>query len=128
MRDVDFAFLETFDQVLGGEIDQLDCIGTVEHRIGHGLAHAHTGDLRDHIVEALDVLDVDGGVDVDAVRQQLLDVEIALGMAAAGDVGVGELVNQNDLRPSGNDGVEVHLLQPLALVLHATARNDLQAL
>ena len=68
------------------------------------------------------------GVDVDAVVQDLLHVEVALGMAAAGRVGVGELVDQHDLRPAGEDGVDVHLLQPSALVLHAAARDDLEAL
>ncbi len=66
-------------------------------------------------------------VDVDAVAQQLLDIEIALRMAAAGRVGVGKLVDQDDLRPAGDDGVEVHLLEPLALVLDAPARNDFEA-
>ena len=73
------------------------------------------------------MLDVDRGVDVDAAAQQFLDVEIALGMAAAGRVGVRELVDQHDLRPAGEDGVEVHLLERLALVLDAPARNDLEA-
>ena len=126
LGDVDLALLQALDQVVGREIDQLDGVGAVEYRIRHGLAHAHVRDLRDHVVEALDVLDVDRGVDVDAVAQQLLDVEIALGMAAAGRVGMGELVDQHDLRAAGDDGVEVHLLEPLAPVFDAPARNDLE--
>ena len=42
-------------------------------------------------------------VDVDAGVEQLLDVEIALGMAAAGRVGVGELVDQHELRLARDD-------------------------
>ena len=87
--------------------------------VGHGLAHADARDLRDDVVEALDVLDVEGGVDVDAGGQQLLDVQIALGVAAAGRVGVGELVDQHELRAAREDGVEVHLLERLALVVDA---------
>src|SRR5207248_10859361 len=41
---------------------------------------AHTND----VVEALDVLNVEGCEDIDARGDQLLDVEIALGMPAAG--------------------------------------------
>ena len=111
----------------GVEIDQLDRVGAIEHGVRHGLAHAHAGDLGDDVVEALDVLDVDGGIDVDAVLQQLFDVEIALRMTAAGRVGVGELVDQHDLRPAGDDGVEVHFLERLALVFDASARNDFEA-
>ncbi len=86
------------------------------------------GDLGHHIVEAFDVLDVDGGIDVDAVGQQLLDVEITLGMAAAGDVGVGELVDQRDLRVARDQRVEIHFLERLILVDGPLARDDLEAL
>ena len=67
--NVDLAFPQPLNQVIGREIDQLDAVGAVEHRIRHGLAHPHMGDLRDHVVEALDVLDVDCRVDVDAAGQ-----------------------------------------------------------
>ena len=86
------------------------------------------GDLRDHVVEALDVLDIDRGIDVDAARQQFLDIEIALGMTAAGGVGVGEFVDQRDLRAARDQRVEVHLLQDLVLVADPLARDDLKAL
>jgi hypothetical protein len=128
LGNVDFALLEALNQIMRGEINQFDRIGAVENSIRYRLADAHMGDLGDHIVEAFDVLDVDGGVDVDAVRHQLFDVEIALGMPAAGCVGMGELVDQNDLRPAGDDGVEIHLVEPLPLVGHAPARDDLKPL
>ena len=127
LGDVDLALLQPLDQVVGREVDQLDGVGAVEHRIRHGLAHAHMRDLRDHVVEALDVLDVDRGVDIDAAREQFLDVEIALGMAAAGRVGVGEFVDQRDLRTARDQRVEVHLLERLILVLDPLARQDLEA-
>ena len=41
LGDVDLAFLQTFDQVVRREIDQLDGIGAVEHPIRNRLAHAH---------------------------------------------------------------------------------------
>ncbi len=125
---VNLALLQALDQVVGGEIDELDGVGAVEHRIRHGLTHANMRDLRDHVVEALDVLDVDGGVDVDAAVQQLLDVEVALGVTTAGRVGMGKLVDQRDLRAAGDDGVEVHLLEPLSPVFEPLAGDDLQAL
>ena len=127
LRDVDLSFLEALDQIVGREIDQLDGVGAIEHGIRHGLAHADMRDLSDNVVQAFDVLNVDSGVDVDAAAQQLFDVEIALRMAAAGRVGVGELVDEHDLRPARNDGVEVHFLEPLALVLDAPARDDFEA-
>jgi hypothetical protein len=56
------------------------------------------------------VLDVDGAVHIDAGIQQLLDVLVALGVAAAGNVGVGELVDQNEARPPLESGVDVKLV------------------
>ena len=124
--DVDLAFLQSLNQVVRGKIDQLDGVGTVEHAVGHGFAHPHMRDLGDHVVEALDVLDVDGGVDVDAAREQLLCVEIALGMAATGGIGVREFVDQRNLRPTRDDRIEVHLLEDLIPVFQSLARNDFE--
>ena len=62
------------------------------------------------------MLDVDRGVDVDPVVEQLFDVEITLGMAAAWRVGMGKLVDQHDLRVAGDNGVEIHLLEPLPFI------------
>ena len=101
LADVDLALLQALDQVVGGDVDDLDVVGAVDDRVGHRLADADAGDLGDDVVEALDVLDVDGGVDVDAGGEQLLDVEVALGVAAAGGVGVGELVDEGELRACG---------------------------
>ena len=47
-------------------------------------------------------------------------------MAAAGGVGVGELVDRDDLRSARKDGVEVHLLKHLPLVVDAAARDHLE--
>ena len=121
--DVDLAFLQPLDQVVGREVDQLDRVGAVEHRIRHGLAHPHMRDLGNDVVEALDVLDIDRSVDVDAALEQFLDVEIALGVAAAGRVGVGEFIDQRDLRMARDQPVEVHFLDGLILVFDPLARQ-----
>ena len=128
LGDVDLAFLQALNQIVGRKVDELDGVGAIEDRIRHGFADADPSDLRHHIVEALDVLDVQGRIDVDAVAQQLLDIEVALGVPAARDIGVRQLIDQNDLRLAGNDGVEVHLLEPLPLVLDTPPRNDFEPL
>lgn len=77
--------------------------------IRHRLAHPDPGDLGDDVIQAFDMLDVERRVDVDAARQNLLDVEIALRMAAALGIGVGEFIDQHQRRSPRQDGVEVHL-------------------
>ena len=49
-------------------------------------------------------------------------------MAAARCIGVRKLIDENDLRPPRDDGVEVHLLEALAFVLEAPAGHDFEAL
>jgi hypothetical protein len=66
-RDIDLALMQPLDQVVGREVDDLDVVGAIDDRVGHGLAHPDPGDLRDDVVEALDMLDVERGVDVDAL-------------------------------------------------------------
>ena len=128
LGDIDLALFQPLDQVVGREVDQLDGVGAIEHLVRHGLAHPHMRDLRDHVVEAFDVLDVDGGVDVDPMGQQFLDVEIAFGMTAAWGVGMGEFVDKGDLRPPRDQRVEVHLVERLILVGEPPPRQYFEAL
>ena len=119
---------ETLNQIVGREVDQFYRVGAIEHCVRYRLAHANMRDLRDDVVQALDVLNIDGRVDVDAVLQYLFDVEIALGVPAALRIGMRELVDEDDLRPAGNDRIEIHFRQRSALVFDLTTRNDFEAL
>ena len=109
LRNVDFTFLEPLDQVIWCQIDQLDGVGSVEHCVGHRLTHPDMRDLRNHVIEAFDVLNINGRVNVDAVAHQLFDIEEALGVPAPFSICVSEFVDQHDLRMSRNDGVDIHL-------------------
>src|ERR1700732_852390 len=72
------------------------------------------------------MLDVERGVDVDAGAEQLLDVEKTLGMASSGRVGMSELIDQHELRPAPQDGIEIHLLQGAAPVIDLAAGYHLE--
>jgi hypothetical protein len=73
-----------------------------------------SGDARG---EAFDVLHIDGAEDVDVGVEEEKDVFVALGVAAANDVAVGEFVDEDDLWFALEDGVDVHLLEECALVV-----------
>jgi hypothetical protein len=92
---VDLAFGQPFAQLVRRQVDQFDFIGQIEQRVGHLLMHSHTGDLPHGVGAALEVLDVDGRVHVDAGFQQFEHVLVALAMAHAGRVGVGQFVDQD---------------------------------
>ncbi len=85
-------------------------------------------DLGDHVVKAFDMLDIDGGIDVDAAGEQFLDVEVAFRVAAAGRVGVGQFVDKRKLGPSRDQGIEIHLLDDLVAIDDAFAWDDFEPL
>ena len=128
LREVDLAFLQALDQLVGGQVHQLDLVGPLEHRVRHRLAHDDAGDLRHEVVEALEVLDVERGVDVDAGVDELEHVLPPLGVARALGIAVGELVHQNDARPAGQGRVEIEFLERAAAVGNLPGREDLQSL
>ena len=128
LRNVDLALLEALQEVIGRKVDQLDLVGLLENGIRHRLPDDDAGDLGDDVVEALHVLDVDGGVHVDAGGEQLIDVLPALGMTRARGVGVGELVDQDQRRPASEGAVEVEVAERRSPVLDGATGKHLKAL
>ena len=57
------------------------------------------------------MLDIDRGVDVDARRQQLLNILPALGVPTAWGIAVGQFVHQHQLHRGAEQTVEVHLFK-----------------
>ena len=111
LGEIDLAFLQALQQLVGREVHQLDLIGALEHGVGHRLAHDDAGDLGHDVVEALDVLDVERRVHVDARVEQLEHVLPPLGVPGARRIRVGELVDEDHRGPARERGVEVELLQ-----------------
>ena len=128
LRRVHVAVRHPSAQRLGGHVDELDLVGPTHPLVGHGLPLAHPGDALDDVVDGVQVLDVHRGDDVDAGLEQLLDVGEALLVAGPGGVRVGELVDQRDVGPSPQQGVEVHLGDDRAAVLDAAPGQHLEVI
>ena len=110
----------------GGEIDQLKLVGATNDLVGNRFALLHGRDLLDDVIERLEVLDVQGRDDADPGLEQLLDVLPALLVARAGHVGVRELVDERDLRPPGEHGIDVRLLELPVPVAELSARDEFE--
>jgi hypothetical protein len=123
---VDVPVRHPASETLGGHVDQLDLVGRPHDVVRHPFALHHPGDLGHDVVERLKVLDVDRGDDVDPRRQKLIHVLPALGVATVGDVRVGQLVDEHDVGPAGQDGIEVHLLELLVSVIGDPTGDRLQ--
>ena len=72
------------------------------------------------------MLDVEGGEHVDAGIAQFLDILPAFGMAAAGGVGVGQLVDQRHLRPASQRRIEVEFGEGMGAMHNDLARQNLE--
>src|SRR2546427_501283 len=103
---VDLAVPEALEQIVGRQVDQLDLVGLLEDRVRHRLAHDDPGDLRDDVVEALDVLDVHGRIDVDAGVEELDHVLPPFGVARARRVGMRQLVDEDQGGTASERAVE----------------------
>ena len=125
---VDLALAQALQQLVGWQIHQHDLISAVEGAIRHGFANAHPSDASHHLIQAFDVLDVDGCPDVDTRRQQFLDILPAFRMAAACRVAVGILVDQDQAGMPGQGRVQIEFRQPPSLGLENLPRQLRQAL
>jgi hypothetical protein len=113
------------DELLGRQVDQLDLVGELEDAVRDRLADTDPGDAGDGVVQRLEMLDIEGGVDVDAGGEHLLDVLPALLVAVLADVAVGEFVDQRELLTPGDERVEIHLVQEPPAVEMRPARQHL---
>src|SRR5205823_10395775 len=73
--------------------------------------------------DALEMLDIHRRNHVNFGAENFLDVLIPLTMLAAGNIGVGQLIEKNYLRPAGNNRVDVHLFKNGSLIFDFPARN-----
>ncbi len=107
--EIDLARLEALDEFAGREIDQHHLVGGFEHDVRHRLAHRDPGNAGHEVGEAFEMLDVERGPDIDAGVQELGDILVALGMACAGGVGMGEFVDDQEAGSARQGRVEVEL-------------------
>ncbi len=83
VRAVDLSGAQPLLQILDGQVEVDHLVGLLQEAVGHRLADGDAGDALDDVLEALEVLDVEGADDVDAGVEQLDDVLVALAVAAA---------------------------------------------
>ena len=110
----------------GCHVDQLHLSGGADDLIGNRLALDDPRDALDHIVDGLEMLDVDGRDDVDAGGENLVYVLPAFGVLRARRIRVRQLVHERNLRTTAQHRVEVHLLEGRSPVLLSSAGDDLE--
>ena len=124
---IDLSLFQTLQQLVRRQIDQHHLIGGVEDVIGQRLPDPDAGDAADDVVERLQVLDVERGVGIDAGGQQFLDVLPALGVTRPGRIGVGEFIDQDEARATGQRAVEIEFAQDPAAMIDRPPWQALQS-
>lgn len=127
VRCVDDAALEAIEERAGREIDEDDFVGLFDDPVGNGLADFDSGDLAHLVVEALQMLDVHGGENVDAGLEQNHDVFPALGVGNTGDVGVREFVDGANFGMTGEDSTGIHLFEGAVAIDDVAAWDEFEA-
>ncbi|VEA72345.1 Uncharacterised protein [Serratia rubidaea] len=123
---IHLAFIQSPLQIVRRQVDQHHLGGLIEDVVGDGFAHAYAGNAADHVVQALQVLYVDGGQHVDAGIQQLLHILPALGVARAVGVAVGQFIHQDQRRVTRQRGVQIEFAHHAAAVLDPFLRQYAQ--
>ena len=126
--DIDFALIEPLAQIVRGQIHQHHVVRGVKEGIGDGLSHLHAGDPADDVIQTFQMLDVNGGEDVNPGLQQFVHILPALWMAGAGGITVRQLIHQNQRRTAGEGGVEIELIHVAPAVGEPPRRQGAQAL
>ena len=126
LRHIDLAVVQALDELVGREIDQNDVGGLLQDPVGNGLAHGDAGDARHDVGETLEMLDVERRPDADARVEQLLDVLPALRMPAVRSVGVGELVDDDQLGLALERRVQIKFVERAAVVFDPAPRQDFE--
>ena len=123
---IDVPVAHALAQRLRRDVDKLDLVCAVEGAVGHRLADDDSRDALDHVLDALHVLNVDRGHDVDTRVSKIVDVLPALLMSGSRRIGVGQLVHQGDLGMPDQHGLQVHLLEHRPAVLNLFPRHHLE--
>ncbi len=112
-----------------GDVDELDLVGGAEEWVGDAFVLDAADDRADDVAQRFEVLDVDRREHVDPGSEDRRDVlPPLLPVPGAGDVRVGEFVDDDELGRSGEHRLGVEFLEGPPLVGHLGARQGLEPL
>ncbi len=116
----------TVQKIFGLDVHKFHLVCSIKDSVGDALADKDARDRGHSVVQALQVLDIDSSIDVDAGFQQLFHILIALCVAAAGGIGVGQFVHQDKLGAAGESAVNVEFPQKKTVLSDFTHRQLFQ--
>ena len=128
VRDVDLTLMQAVDQFIGWKVNQLNFVSLIDDAVRDGFTHDHAGDLLDNISQAFQVLDIDGGIHIDAGIQDFLHIQVAFGMAHGRRIGMGQLIHNHKTRMASQNDIQIHFRKNRAAITNLAAGEHFQAL
>src|ERR1700722_18467460 len=123
---VDIAAPHAGLERLRRQIGHYDLVRALYHPVRHGFADLNSGNALDGRRNALDMLHVHRCENIDVGGQYVEHILIAFAVLAAFDVAMSQFVDQDDLGPSRQYAVQIHLLKDDALVLDPSTGDLLE--
>jgi len=109
VRHIHLAFAQPLDQVARREIDDFDIVGLNRECCRAPFANPYPGNPGNDIVEAVDVLDIEGRKTRRSQRLYSSSTSDSVSGAGCRVVAVRQLINKHELRPALQDRIEIHL-------------------
>ena len=125
---IDLPCLQALHQLVRLDVHQLHLLRPVKNAVRDPLADLDPGDGGYQVVQRLQMLHIDGRIDMDAGLQQFLHILIPFCVAAARRVRMGQLIHQNQMGFSLQRQIQIELPQPKPMVLDLCRRKRLQPL
>ena len=123
IRLVYFTGFQAGYQLFRRQVDIHHFIRFFQHTVGNAFLYLDTGNALHFFINALDMLYVDSGYDIDTLIQQVHYILPTLLIPTAFYIGMRQLVHNNDFRMDTDDSVKVHFLEFLTLIEYLTPGN-----
>ena len=126
IREVDLPFVQPLQEFVCRNIDESHLPGLIKNPVRHGFADRDPGDAGHHVIQALEMLDVKRGVNIDPGFEQLLHILPALCVAASREVGVRKLIHHKELGVALQRRLNIKFVK-VAAALNGALRKNLKA-
>ena len=122
-RTVDLSFFHTLDQVFRLNIYHLYLICLIKHTVRNTLFYFYIRNIPYQIIETFQMLDIHCGIYIDPCAKQLPYILIALFIPASADIGMGELIHQDQLWFSLQRRIQIKLPKLDSFIIDHKGRN-----
>ena len=122
-RLIDLPLFHSSQKIFRFNVNNLHLIRMVKHTVRNPFPHFYMGNRAHQIIQAFQMLNVNGGININPCPQKLLYVLIPLLISAAGSIGVSQFIYKNQLRFPLQSTVKIKLPELYPFIFYHKRRN-----